>query len=92
METAIQKERIEARLSLRELADLLGPGFSPARLSLAERNLLALKPHDENLILETIRRVAEVSRRRRNAIAAAKKIDLKEFTTDIREGRASACA
>lgn len=95
--TTILRERIAAKLTLRELSDALGQtdqreGFSPAQLSLAERGLRKLKPHDEALVIAIIRRVATISRARRSAIAAAKKIDLREFTVDLREGRASACA
>lgn len=89
MESPILKARIEAKLSLRELADLVG--ISAGTLSVWERSLANPKPNDELRILATIRRVAELSRSQKNAIAAAKEINLREFAQDIREGR-SACA
>lgn len=88
MQSAILTERIAAKLSLRELSDLVG--ISPAMLSMAERGLTNLKPHDERRVLELIRRVAALSRARKEAIKAARKIDLREFVVDIREGRAAA--
>lgn len=89
MESPILKARIEAKLSLRELADLVG--ISAGTLSVWERGLANPKPLDEQRILRTIRQIAELSRARKGTIAAARKIDLREFTMDIREGRA-ACA
>lgn len=95
--TTILQERIAAKLTLRELSDALGQtdqreGFSPAQLSLAERGLRRLKPEDEALVLAVIRHIATLSRARKEAIGAAKEIDLKEFTMDLRGGRSSACA
>lgn len=90
MESPILKARLEAKLSLRELAHLVE--ISAGTLSVWERGLANPKPHDERRILETIRRVATLSRARKEAIGAAREIDLREFVVDIREGRSSACA
>lgn len=88
--TTILTERIAAKLSLRELSDMLGhDGFSPAKLSLVERGLIPVTAHDEKLILATIRRVAQLSRARKGILASARQIDLGEFVSDLREGRAA---
>lgn len=86
--STILTERIAAKLSLRELASLVG--LAASTLSMAERGLFRLQPHDEERVIQIIRRVATLARARKEAVEAAKEIDLKEFTTDIREGRAAA--
>jgi hypothetical protein len=87
METVIREKRIQSRLTLRELAKALGEGFSPARLSLAERGIIKIPVHDELAIFEAIIRLAPLSEGRRRIVEVARDIDFAPFVADVREAR-----
>jgi transcriptional regulator with XRE-family HTH domain len=87
METILRGKRMQSGLTLRELAKALGEGFSPARVSLAERGLISLPAHDKTAILETIERLAPLHQHRRRIAAIARDIDFAPFVADVREAR-----
>lgn len=88
----LRKKRLDAGLTLNELAKALGGRVSVSRLSLMERGLYKSMPSDEQLILAVIKQIAPVSQSRRRVAELATKIDFRRFTTNILEGRATACA
>ena len=92
METIIQRKRIEARLTLRELARALESwrGFSRARLSLAERGLINIPASDKAVILEVIERLAPLHKQRRRIVAVARDMDFAPFVADMRDRCAAA--
>jgi hypothetical protein len=85
MLTRLQQCRQISNVSLRELARVLGPGFSAARLSLAERGLIELPNGQELLILEVIGRLAPLCQNRRRILEAAREIDFAPLFADVRE-------
>jgi hypothetical protein len=87
MKTVIQEGRLAAGLTLRELSKGLGPGFSPARLSLAERNLIQIPAHEERAIMEAIDRLGPLCANRRRIVEIAKDLDLRPF---VREAHCAA--
>jgi len=89
---AIREKRIKSGLTLRELAKALGDGFSPARVSLAERGLITLPARDEKAILEAIERLAPLQQHRRKIVEIARRMDFAQFVADVREARYSAAS
>jgi len=85
----IQKRRLEAGLTLREIAKAMGPGFSRARLSILERGLTNVPARDQAAILETIDRLAPLHQHRRRIVAIARDIDFALFVTDVRDARSA---
>jgi len=88
----IQKRRLEAGLTLREIAKAMGPGFSRARLSILERGLTNIPTGDQAAILETIERLAPLHQQRRRIVAIARDIDFAPFVADVRDARHAAQA
>jgi hypothetical protein len=89
MKTAIQDRRVKAGVTLRELAKALGPNFSTARLSLAERALIRIPAHEEKLILESIDRLGPLCANRRRIVEVAREVDFGPILADLREARAA---
>jgi transcriptional regulator with XRE-family HTH domain len=83
----VKKRRIEFGLTLRDLAKALGPGFSPARLSLSERGLVDMPAHDQRAVLEAIERLAPLCKHRRRIVELARDMDLAPFVADVRAAR-----
>ena len=85
----IQKRRLEAHLTLREIAKAMGPGFSRARLSILERGLtnVPVPTSDQAAILETIERLAPLHQHRRRIVAIARDMDFAPFVADVRDAR-----
>jgi hypothetical protein len=90
METVIRAKRVQSGLTLREIAKALGEGFSPARVSLAERGIIQIPVHDESAILETIARLAPLSEGRRRIVEIARDMDFAPFVAHVREARCAA--
>lgn len=87
MKTAVQDHRLKAGLTLREIAKAMGPGFSAARLSLAERGLIHISSQEEALILEAIDRLGPLCADRRCIVEVAREVDFAPFLADLREVR-----
>ena len=85
----IRDKRKELGVSLNELAAVLGPGFSPARLSLAERSLIQLRESEQGLIVAAIERIGELRAQVRSVVRTASSIDLVPLCADIRQRAAS---
>ena len=88
MKTAIQDRRAKAGVTLRELAKAMGPNFSAARLSLAERGLVRIPTHEEKMVLAAIDRLEPLCADRRRIRTMANEIDFAPCLADIREARA----
>ena len=56
----IKERRKALGVSLDELAAALGPGFSRARLSIAERGLIELSDAEQEIVLAAIERIGEL--------------------------------
>jgi hypothetical protein len=72
-------------VSLDELAAVLGPGFSRARLSVAERNLIRLSKAEEEVILAAIERLGSFRSEVRSIVEDALSIDFRPTCEDIRQ-------
>lgn len=81
----VRQTRKQFGLSLNELAAVLGPGFSPARLSLAERGLIQPSKAEEQVILAAIERLGALRSEVRDIIERASNIDFKSVCQDIRQ-------
>jgi len=81
--------RKQLGLSLDELAAALGPGFSRARLSIAERGLIALSDAEHEVVLAAIERLGDLRSQVRRVIETAQSIDLISHCSDIRQRAAS---
>jgi len=89
MKTAIQDRRVRAGVTLRELAKAMGPNFSAAKLSLAERALIQIPAHEERMILAAIDRLGPLCENRRRIVEVARKVDFGPCLADLREARAA---
>lgn len=87
MKTVMQYRRQKAGLTLRDIAKALGPGFSPARLSLCERGLIKAPAHDQAAILETIERLAPLHQQRQRIARMVRDMDFAPFVADVRDAR-----
>lgn len=82
--TDVRKARKKVGVNLNELAAVLGPGFSAARLSLAERNLIPLLEPERAVILAAIHKLGALHFEA-NAIAErALNLDFASHCEDIR--------
>ncbi|MGC1907412.1 MAG: helix-turn-helix transcriptional regulator [Candidatus Acidiferrum sp.] len=81
----VRQARKQFGLSLNELAAVLGPGFSPARLSLAERGLIQPSPAEQQVILAAIERLGGLRAEARSIIEQASNIDFSGQCEDIRQ-------
>jgi len=83
--TTLKERRRELGVSLDELAAALGPGFSRARLSVAERGLIQLSHSEEELIFETVERLGDLRSQVRRVVETASCIDLVSMCADLRQ-------
>lgn len=84
MELCCRERRRALGVSLDELAAALGPGFSRARLSVAERGLISLTNAEQQIILEAIERLGSVRLRVRSAIQMGR-VDSIGCCSDLRQ-------
>jgi hypothetical protein len=85
MERALKKRRKEMGVSLDELAAVLGPGFSRARLSVAERGLIALSVAEQDVISAAIERLGSLRSEARSIAERAMSLDFTSSCNDIRQ-------
>ena len=85
----LRSSRKASGVSLDELAAALGPGFSRARLSIAERGLIILPEPEFELVLSAIARLGDLRFQVRRVVEAAQSIDLISYCSDIRQQAAS---
>ena len=85
----LKTRRKELGVSLDELAAALGPGFSRARLSVAERGLIELSESECEVVLAGIERLGVLRSQLRRISETAALVDLVGFCADIRERAAS---
>jgi transcriptional regulator with XRE-family HTH domain len=81
----VRERRKALGVSLDELAAALGPGFSHARLSIAERGLIQLSALEEEIIYDTVERLGELRSQVRRVIETASSIDLVSMCEDLRQ-------
>ena len=81
----IKKRRKEVGVSLDELAAALGPGFSRARLSIAERGLIVLSEAESEVVLAAIERIGNLRSEVRVVVEMAERVNLAEFCADLRQ-------
>jgi hypothetical protein len=89
MSSNFRKLRRSLGVSLDELAAALGPGFSRARLSVAERGLIALSEAEQQVVVEAIERLGSLRSQVRRVVETAQGIDLVGYCSDIRQRAAS---
>lgn len=89
MTVNLRNRRRKVGISLDELAAALGPGFSRARLSIAERGLIELSMPEQELVLVAIERLGSLRSQVRHVIETAKSLDLISFCKDIQDEAAS---
>jgi hypothetical protein len=87
MKTRMQDRRIKVGVTLRELAKALGPNFSTARLSLAERALIQIPADEERMILAAIDRLGPLCADRRRIREVAREIDFSPCLADLRDAQ-----
>lgn len=85
----LKKRRKALGLSLDELAGVLGAGFSRARLSIAERNLIEVSKSEREVILAAIERLGALRSQIRCISETAASVDLIGLCADIRDRAAS---
>lgn len=81
----IRKRRKAVNVSLNELAAVLGPGFSPARLSLGERGLVRLSDAERTVILAAIDKLGGLRSEARSIAESALNLDFTSACEDIRQ-------
>jgi hypothetical protein len=87
MQVELRNHRRAAGISLDELSAVLGPGFSRAKLSVAERGLIELSPSERQIVTEAIERLGLLRSHVRRVVDTAKGIDL---CADLRQRAAEA--
>lgn len=85
MKQRLKERRKQLGVSLDELAATLGPGFSRARLSVAERGLISLSEAEREVILAAIERLGVLRLQVRRVVETAQSIDLISHCADIRQ-------
>jgi hypothetical protein len=85
----IREKRKAVGVSLNELGVVLGPGYSPARLSLAERGLIPLRESEQEVIFAAIHRLGELRAQVRCVVQTASSIDFVSLCADIRQRAAA---
>lgn len=81
----LKGRRKEFGVSLDELSAALGPGFSRARLSVAERGLIELKESEREVVLAAVERLGVLRSQLRRISETAASVDLIGLCADIRE-------
>jgi hypothetical protein len=77
----LRSRRKSFGVSLNEVAAVLGPGFSPARLSLAERGFVRLSEAETSVVVAAIDKLGRL----RAEAERASRIDFVAHCQDIRE-------
>lgn len=85
MERSLKAFRKTQGVSLDELAAALGPGFSRARLSIAERGLIELSASEQSAVRAAIERIGTLRSQVRSVVERAERLNLADFCADIRE-------
>lgn len=85
MKQGLKERRKQLGVSLDELAAALGPGFSRARLSIAERGLVELSVAEHEAVLAAIERIGELRSEVRSVVERAQRVNLAALCIDIRE-------
>jgi hypothetical protein len=81
----IRKRRKALTVSLNELATVLGPGFSPARLSLVERGLAQASEAEKAVILTAIDKLGSLRFEAKSIAESALNLDFTSACEDIRQ-------
>jgi predicted transcriptional regulator len=81
----IKTTRKQLGVSQSELAAVLGPGWSQARLSLLERGLIPVSTKEREVIFAALDRVGTLRHEIRTIIEEAGSINLAAHCVDIRE-------
>jgi len=92
MATNIRERRKGLGVTLDELGAALGPGFSRARLSIAERGLIQFTESEEKAVLAAIERIGGFRSKVRSLIHRAERVNLAALCRDIREDARVAAA
>jgi hypothetical protein len=90
MEMTMREKRIQSGLTLRDISNVLGKGFSEAKISLAERGLSSVSASDQAAILEAIERLAPLNQHRRRIAQILRDMDFAPLVADVREARQAA--
>ena len=85
MEVELKNRRRALGVSLDQIAAALGPGFSRARLSIAERGLIELSVSERKIIMEAIERLGQI----RRVVDVAESLDLTGLCADLRQQAAA---
>jgi len=85
VQNGIKERRKQFGVSLDQLSAALGPGFSHARLSIAERGLIELSKPEQTAILSAIERIGELRSDVREIVQRVERINLAAWCSDIRE-------
>ena len=75
MNQGLKERRKQLGVSLDELAAALGPGFSRARLSIAERGLIEIPESDQKAVLMAIERIGQLHAEVRDVVEKAQRVD-----------------
>jgi hypothetical protein len=81
----LKEHRKQFSVSLDELAAALGPGFSRARLSIAERGLIELSESEREVVLAAIERIGALRSEVRSHVERAQSVSLAALCGDLRE-------
>jgi hypothetical protein len=90
MKTQLRSHRKAWGVSLDEASAALtkfGPGFSRARLSIAERGLITLSESERQLILKTVERLGILRSQFRRIVDKAERLDLIGLESEVRHLR-----
>ncbi|PYT47638.1 MAG: hypothetical protein DMG44_17775 [Acidobacteria bacterium] len=85
MAITLKERRRKLGVSLDELSAALGPGFSRARLSVAERGLIQLPESEQEIILAAVERIGEIRAIHREMVQSASSVDLVSICADLRQ-------
>jgi transcriptional regulator with XRE-family HTH domain len=77
--------RKAAGVSLNELATVLGKGFSPARLSLAERGFVRFSEAESTVVAAAIDKLGALRAEAREIVERASRIDFVAHCQDIHQ-------
>lgn len=76
MEYDLKNRRRELGVSLDQVAAVLGPGFSRARLSIAERGLIELSVSERQIVMEAVERLGLLRSQIQRVVDTAGSVDL----------------
>jgi transcriptional regulator with XRE-family HTH domain len=90
MKMTMREKRIQSGLTLRDISNALGKGFSQAKISLAERGLTNISVSDQVVILEAIERLTPLNQHRHRIAEIVRDMDFAPFVADVRAARCAA--